>query len=265
MSSQIAILYLISLLRLTAVYLFVDLQNFELPLLSDLMHRHFFCSDPAQSRISADTQIYNLRHRVIAVFYSIHTAHLNYVFYSITKIGWLVKLLSNIVQLYLKSCVNFKVLIKLSLPGIITIQSNKNYKSLVKYIARMIQESGIRLLFFSAGIPLNKQIKKNKSLRGYCQGIPIQCSHRDFLLNQQNGADDKYECGTNLKMLSRRDRQSYCLYRRRHSRRPTNTTAKLPNLSGEPRTPYLFSKRKGAPKETKLTKVRYQTSYRKRG
>ena len=35
---------------------------------------------------------------------------------------------------------------------------------------------------------------------------------------------------------------------------------------GEPRTPYLFfTKRKGMPKETKLTQVRCQTSCRKRG
>lgn len=35
---------------------------------------------------------------------------------------------------------------------------------------------------------------------------------------------------------------------------------------GAPRTPYLFfKKRKGTPKETKLTQVRCQTSCRKRG
>lgn len=45
------------------------------------------------------------------------------------------------------------------------------------------------------------------------------------------------------------------------------TAAVLQTASrGEPRTPYLFfTKRKGMPKETKLTQVRCQTSCRKRG
>lgn len=51
-----------------------------------------------------------------------------------------------------------------------------------------------------------------------------------FLINQQKGTDDKYGRGANLKMLSRRDRQAYCFYRRRHSRRPTNSlSGRTPN------------------------------------
>ena len=123
-----------------------------------------------------------------------------------------------------------------------TVQPNKTYESLVRYIAQMMRECGIRLLFFSAGMHFDKQIKENKSLCGYCQSIPIQCSHRDFLLNQQKGADDKYGCGANLKMLYRRDRQAYCLYRRRHSRRPTNSlSGRTPNP-----IPFLYEKKRYA-------------------
>lgn len=62
------------------------------------------------------------------------------------------------------------------------VQPNKTYESLVRYIARMMRECGIRLLFFSAGMHFDKQIKKSKSLREYCQVIPIQFSRRDFYL-----------------------------------------------------------------------------------
>lgn len=80
------------------------------------------------------------------------------------------------------NCFQSHVLTKCLFSGIMTVQPNKTYESLVRYITRMMRECGIRLLFFSAGMHFDKQIKESKSLRGYCQGIPIQFSRRDFYL-----------------------------------------------------------------------------------
>ena len=63
----------------------------------------FLCCDPVQIRISVNAEIFhNLRHRVMAVLYLNHKMRHNFVFYSITQIGWLVKLLSDIVRFHFK-------------------------------------------------------------------------------------------------------------------------------------------------------------------
>lgn len=141
-----------------------------------------------------------------------------------------------------------------------TVQPNKTYESLIRYIARMMRGCGIRLIFSSAGMHLDKQIKKSKSLRGYCQGIPIQCSRRDFYLINRKELTINMDAVLILK--------SYPVGIGKHIVCIDAGTAAVLQTAcrGEPRTPYLFfTKRKGTPKETKLTQVRCQTSCRKRG
>lgn len=123
-----------------------------------------------------------------------------------------------------------------------TVQPNKTYESLVRYIARIMRECGIRLLFSSASMHLDKQIKKGKSQHGYCQGIPIQCSHRDFYLINRKELTINMDAALILKCYSAGIGQAYCLYRRRYSRRPANSLSGCPPNS----LPFLYEKKRYA-------------------
>ena len=88
---------------------------------------------------------------------------------------------------------------------------------------------------------LDKHIKKTNPCVETVKAYPYSV-HAGIFIYQLKGADDKYGRGANLKMLSRRDRQAYCLYRRRHSRRPANSySGWTPNP-----IPFLYEKKRYA-------------------